>query len=169
MKKISSTLKNSAEFVPRPFALLDHDHADYVPLDGDPVTIVTDVIFAGDVSGIDTSQPTIVVGETVSALRMVSTDDDGLGYYSDPTDPDSVRRIVGLSISAGTIGLAVTMLREGRHQDPSWSWDVTKQLYLSSVGTITQVAPTTGISVVLGHAQTADTIFLNIETPIILA
>lgn len=169
MKKISSTLKNSAEFVPRPFALLNHEHAGYVPTESDtPVTITADIVFAGNVAGIDATVPTIVVGENVSALRILSTDDDGLGYYSDPTDQGSTRRILGLSTGAALLGNAVELHREGRYQDAGWSWDPTKPLYLGALGTITQVAPVTGIVVVLGHAQTADTIFLNIEKPITL-
>lgn len=171
MKKIHQHLKSEADFVARPFALRGHTHEDlYVPLAaGYPVVISSDVIFTGQVLGVSEAAPeTIVAGETLSALRIVSADDDGKGYYTDPTNPDSVRRITGMTTSAASVGGAAVLHFEGKYQDAFWNWDVTKQLFLGATGTITQVAPTTGISVVLGHAQKPDTIFLNIEKPIIL-
>ena len=168
MKKISSTLKNSAEFVVRPFALLGHEHVEYVPIDSNvPIVISSPIVFTGSVSGdIDQIRPTFTAGEAISALRIVASDDAGNVLYADPADPDSCRRLVGLSISSALLGETLETFREGKYVDGAWSWDITKRLFLGAGGTITQVAPTTGISVVLGHAQKPNTIFLNIEKPI---
>lgn len=170
MKKIHKHLKSEADFVARPFAMRDHEHTEYIPKNhSGPVLVTADIVFSGNVVGIgDVVLPAIQAGEPISALRILSTGNDGLGYYSDPTAEDSVRRILGVTVDAGPAGSWIQMHREGRYQDPSWNFDVTKRLFLGTNGTITQVAPTTGVSVVLGHAQEPDTIFLNIEKPIIL-
>ena len=168
MKKIPSTLKNQGEFVARPFALLGHEHEEYVPRDSNvPIVISAPIVFTGTVVGdIEQLRPLFTAGEDISALRILSTNDSGQAVYADPTDPDSCRRLLGMSISAALELQQLEVFREGKYTDPSWTWDVTKRLFLGANGTITQVAPTTGISVVLGHAQTPNIIFLNIEKPI---
>lgn len=173
MKKIHKHLKSEADFVARPFALRDHLHQGvYLPLSSAyPVTVDTDIIFTGTLiglPGVGAAEETIIAGEDLSALRIISSSDSGTALYSDPADPDSTRRIIGLTTGAALTGTGAPFLQEGRYQDASWNWDVTKRLFLGVNGTITQVAPTTGISVVLGHASKPDTIFLNVDKPIAL-
>jgi hypothetical protein len=170
MKKIHKHLKSEADFVARPFALRDHEHPEYIPAEqaSGVVEVSSNLVFTGQISGIANERPAITAGEVLSALRIISVADDGLGYYSDPGDEESTRRILGMTLEAHLAGQLSQLLREGQHQDPSWSFDVTKRLFLGANGSITQVAPATGISVVLGHVQKPDTIFLNIEKPIIL-
>jgi hypothetical protein len=171
MKKIHKFLKSEADYVPRPFALKDHGHEDYLKINQETgvIEITSNLLFSGTVSGLDQAVPTFTAGETLSALRIVSSDDTGRLVYTDPTDPDSVRRIVGMTTSAGLAGQTVTVLTEGKYSDSNWAFDVTKRLFLGANGTFTQVAPTTGISVVLGHAQTPTTIMFDPEKPIALA
>jgi hypothetical protein len=170
MKKIHKHLKSETDFVARPFAMRDHEHPEYIPGDQKTgvVEVSTNLVFTGSISGIANERPAITAGEVLSALRIIAVDNDGYGYYADPADQESTRRILGMTLEAHGSGQLAQLLREGRHQDPAWSFDVTKRLFLGANGIITQVAPATGISVVLGHVQTPDTIFLNIEKPIIL-
>ncbi len=169
MKKISTTLKNNHENIARPFALENHQHLEYVPRDNPtPVDISTDVNFTGTVTGVVIDADTIIAGETISALRILTTDSSGFGIYADPTNSEHVRRLLGMSTSSGTAGNPINLRLEGKYQDASWSWDVNQPLFLGANGTFTQVAPATGNLVVLGHAIKSDTILLNFEKPIAL-
>lgn len=172
MKKISTVLKNNYEFVARPFALVLHYHDEYLKLkDTAPVDISTPINFSGPVTGLDTISTDVftTAGETISALRILSNNDFGKAVYTDPTDPDSIRKIIGMSVSAGAIDSQIKMLSYGKHIDGGLSLDINLPLFLGTNGTITQVAPVAGSSVVLGHAQSTNTLFLDIKRPIILA
>ena len=57
MKKVSSTLRDNLSFVPRPFALVDHRHNEYILKDGTPVEVSTDITFTGNVSGVGFDDP----------------------------------------------------------------------------------------------------------------
>ncbi len=169
MKKISSALKNNHEFIARPFALVGHDHPEYIPVDANyPVDISTNLNFTGTITGLTPDQETITAGENISALRILTTDSNGLAIYADPLNADHVRKLLGMSTSAGLINEPVVIRLEGKYQDSGWSWDPNEKLYLGANGTLTQVAPVTGNLVVLGHAIKSDTIHLNFETPIAL-
>jgi hypothetical protein len=171
MKKVSSTLRDNLSFVPRPFALVDHRHNEYILRESaEPVDVTSPINFLGPVSGIDIPgvDTYIQAGEAVSALRILSS--DGIkGVYSDPTSAESVRKIVGMSITAGATDSQIKMLSYGKYADSGWNLDPNLPIYLGNNGTITQVAPATGSVVLLGHVQSPTTIFLDIKQPITLA
>lgn len=52
MKKISSTFVNNHEYISRPFALVRHEHINYLEVDSPlPIEISTDIRFTGTLTG----------------------------------------------------------------------------------------------------------------------
>lgn len=171
MKKVTQGYRENHEYILHPYALRRHTHDNYVETDGTSLLIFTrPVEFQGPVSGIDSAGTDVFVTAAVpiSALRILSSQDTS-GVYADPSQESSVRKIIGMSVTAGTTGAQIKMLSYGKHTDGSWSFDPNLPLYLGDNGTITQVTPITGNVVVLGHAQSATTIFLDIKQPIVLS
>ncbi len=181
MKKISSRFASNHDYQLQPFAFVTHTHKNYIELDSptlveisSPIKFTGAIEFTGPVTGLPgggSGQVDVFVtaGEAISALRILSSDTSGDGVYADPSDTESIRKLVGMSISGGATGSFIQMLNSGTYVDISWSFDVNLPLFLGPTGTIVQTAPVTGSSVVLGHAQTPTTIFLDIKRPIILA
>lgn len=107
----------------------------------------------------------LVAGVSLSALRAVTTDNNGRAVYASPaTLSDAV--VVGITSTAANALEAVSVATAGIVEDSSWTW--TKgPVFLGTNGTLTQSAPTAGAIVVqIGRAITATKLQVDIE-PII--
>jgi hypothetical protein len=108
--------------------------------------------------------PTLPAAIALSALRIVSGNDTNYAY-SDPTDPDSVWSIAGLTPNAASQGQPITPIRNQPISDSSWNWDTSKPIVLGPNGTLTQSnSAIWGVQVATALSPT--TIFIQIERPI---
>jgi hypothetical protein len=130
------------------------------------VNIVTQALTLDIESGgivaanIDTS---LVAGESISALRCITTDGNGQAVYATP-DTLANAVVIGISTTAGSSGDTITVKTTGELSDASWNW--TKgAIYLGANGVLTQTAPSGGSIVVhVAKAITATKILIDIDT-----
>lgn len=109
----------------------------------------------------------LTADETISALKMIyqsSPTNGGLGSGQDNLKKD----VVGMSVTAALAGASFEVLLFGRVEDSFFNYPVNTSLYLDINGNITDIAPTTGYSVLIGKGLGTGAIFIDIERPIIL-
>lgn len=104
---------------------------------------------------------------TVSALRLVSEGADGVRHL-DPTDAASVAGMLGISITAGDAGSAISIKAGGSIDDAGWSWSP-GFVFAGPSGALTQVPPATGWEIVVGYAPSPTRLNLTFDEPVKLA
>ena len=104
----------------------------------------------------------------LSALRLIVLDTNDEFAYGDPTTYTSSLVVGVLLDAAGAAGVLVKAQMFGRLEDPFFAFPLHDNLYLSTNGVITNTAPTTGHSVLVGQSLGTGAIFIKIEQPIIL-
>ena len=104
---------------------------------------------------------------TVSALRLVSEGADGVRHL-DPTDVASVAGMLGISITAGDAGSAISIKAGGSIDDAGWSWSP-GFVFAGPNGALIQVPPATGWEIVVGYAPSSTRLNLTFDEPVKLA
>lgn len=123
--------------------------------------ITLDILSGGIVAAnIDTS---LVAGESISALRCITTNGSGQAVYATP-DTLANAVVIGISTTSGSSGETITVKTTGELTDASWNW--TKgAIYLGANGVLTQTAPSGGSIVVhVAKAITTTKILIDIDT-----
>ena len=103
----------------------------------------------------------IVAGINLGGQRVIATDTSGMAQYAD--NLSLYKTVTGISKTAVSLGELVEVETFGIVSDPSWNWDVTKDIFLGQNGLIVQDVPITGAIVNLGHVVSPTSIFLNID------
>lgn len=134
----------------------------------------------GKVDSVNGKQGTVVlhaedinflVGNADQALgghRVVKATATGFDY-ADSTVLSDAQAVVGITGGAASASSEVTVITSGKVTEPSWSWTVGQNVYLSTNGLMTQTAPSSGFLIVIGKALSATTLLISINTPITLA
>lgn len=107
-----------------------------------------------------------IAGEALGGHRIVrSTGATTVGYASsgNPLHGDDT---LGMTLGAAGLGAAVTAQRVGPITFAGWAWAPGAPVFLGLDGLPTQVVPTAGCIQVIGHAEDATTLYLQIEPPI---
>jgi hypothetical protein len=112
---------------------------------------------------------TYAAGQPLSGQRCVIVDDDGLLYYADRSNPDHFNRILGITTGAVIQGDYPTVRTMGIMTESTWNWNLTKFIYLSTQGYLTQTPPSSGFLLELGWPVTETSMRIVIRNPIILA
>jgi hypothetical protein len=73
-----------------------------------------------------------------------------------------------MTTGASSIGDTATIQTGGEMTEPSWSWVLDTPIWLSSSGTLTQVAPVTGFSLIVAFPISATKAIINLREPIFL-
>lgn len=110
-------------------------------------------------------------GVNVSGHHAVTYDTTGKAVYASNTELLHMGKILGITNNAALIGDSVVVRKYGYIDEPSWSWDTDKPVYLGENGALTQVVPEQPLSkfiLVLGYPVTPTKLFVNIGTPITL-
>lgn len=105
----------------------------------------------------------------IGGHRIVYLDNNSSLQYATNLDILNIRRIIGITTNSAAIGGDITVQKTGEITEPSWRFDLSSPIYLGSNGTLTQVYPTfpSLACVVIGFPIRSDTIYINIEKPII--
>lgn len=106
-------------------------------------------------------------GETLSGHRVVILEDDKL-YYADCSVPSHAKRVLGITTGAAMAGAIANVKISGELTEPSWSWDLSAAVWLSTTGLLSQAPPVSGFSLFVGFPVTATKLFIDIREPIIL-
>src|SRR5205085_1073647 len=101
--------------------------------------------------------------------RAVVADTNGNAVYADSSEPSHANAVIGITTGAASEGAAVSVQNIGEMIEPSWQWAPDIPIYINANGILSQTAPTTGFSLVVGFAVTSTRIIIHITQPIILA
>lgn len=107
---------------------------------------------------------TAIAGETISALKVVYLL-EGNAYTLDPNDEQHIFLLAGISLNTANQGQPLKIKRLGKITDRFLNFNLGR-VFLGQNGTITQQIPSDGYSVLLGTANAANTVLLNIDDPI---
>jgi hypothetical protein len=112
-----------------------------------------------------------VLGETASALKAVYIGSDGKAYLATAGGTFSQAQVSGLLKQGGSANQTVKILMFGRIDDPSFSFPLNANLYLSSGGNLTSSDPDSlglQFNKVVAQSLGVGSIFLNIQKTITL-
>lgn len=104
----------------------------------------------------------------VKAYQVVMLLVDGTIAPADGTNVTHAGKVMGITLEDGLAGELVDVIRGGVVLNPGWTLSPSEQYFVGAGGDITNIAPTTGFSQVLGLAETPIALYLAVEAPIIL-
>jgi hypothetical protein len=107
---------------------------------------------------------TAVAGEALGGHRAVRHDADGEMVYADPATAAGAQ-VAGVTMAAAVMGDQASAQVAGELELAGWNW-AEGPIYLGALGTLTQVAPTTGYLVVVGLAAGPDRMVVAPTAPI---
>lgn len=103
--------------------------------------------------------------DNISALKAIYQVSPEAGDNADYRI-ESKKDVIGISLTAAVTGNQFDVLLFGRIEDNGFNYEVNELLFLGQDGNITNVAPASGYSVLIGKGLGAGAIFINIERPI---
>lgn len=103
-------------------------------------------------------------GQLLSALRAVY-ELNGQVFYLDYRDAEHIDLLLGVTLTAASLGSPINVQRSGALDDSNWNW-TPGRVWLGIEGALTQTPPADGFDVLLGAAVSATRITLNIQDPI---
>jgi len=109
-----------------------------------------------------------VAAGALGGHRIVTLNSSQQAIYGDKDTLPHVGRILGMTTGAADAGAAALIQTGGEITEPSWSWDVTKLIWLANNGLMTQTEPVSGFSCVLGFPIFPTKMFIDIREAIIL-
>ena len=113
------------------------------------------------------SSYTYVAGEIIGGHRAVIINNN-LAYYTDCTNLDHINKPIGISSNASISGGNVTVVFYGEMEESSWNWDITKPIWISINGLLTQTPPETGFSCIIAMPIITTKIFIEKQEIFIL-
>ena len=106
---------------------------------------------------------TIVASENVPAFRVITSG----GNIADSTFIAHRGRVVGITLEAIASGFSGLVAKEGKVENPAWSWATGDILYLNGTA-LSTAAPSSGFSQAIGVAKNATTVIVRLGIPILL-
>jgi hypothetical protein len=107
--------------------------------------------------------------DELSGHRAVTLDSSGNAVYADASQIGHAHRVIGITTGAASLGAPATIQTAGVLIEPSWAWTTGLPVYLSTNGLLSQAAPSSGFVLVVGFAQSPTTLYIHIDSPIILS
>jgi hypothetical protein len=111
---------------------------------------------------------TLTAQYAVSGHRVVAASFSGVGIYADASTPSLASSVLGITTGATEIGGAMAVQCDGEMVEPSWTWEQNKPIFCGPNGVLTQTAPTSGFSLVVGIATSPTSIVVSVKQPILL-
>lgn len=102
-------------------------------------------------------------GEAISALKLIYIASDGKAYRATSDDVYEKSLVVGITKTAGASGTFHDALSFGRIADASFTYSGSQDLYLTTLGGISNIAPATGFVAFIGKSINTGAIFINIK------
>lgn len=118
--------------------------------------------------GTNANTETRNAGELISALKCVYSFDSNTVKIASSFNTLQQARAIGVAITSAILNESMQFQTYGTLRDTSFTFAANEQLYVSSNGSITNIAPITGYRTVIGTAQGLGSIFINIQETIIL-
>jgi hypothetical protein len=117
--------------------------------------------------------PSIIVSkiaaEVIGGHRVVIVNSDNKLLYANNSIPEHKWKILGISTQAAVLGAAcIYAINNQEIQEVSWAWDTAKPIYLTGLGLLTQVPPTTGFINVVAFPTSPTSLTVRLSNPITL-
>lgn len=109
-----------------------------------------------------------IAGENLGGHRMVVSDALGRFVYASNDEPSHFHKVLGMTMGAVVAMDVANVLRMGEIEETSWNWTLDLPVFLSTNGLLTQTAPTTGFSLIVGFPITTTKLFVSLREPITL-
>lgn len=103
-------------------------------------------------------------GATLSALVVVY-EEDGEVFALDKDDEDHIDQMLGLTVTAASVGASLNVQRSGVVNNSGWAW-TPGRVYLGAGGALTQTPASDGFDVLIGRAVSATRLLLDLQDPI---
>lgn len=133
------------------------------------VVVIPGVVSSGGGGGDGTSVTTSrITSAALSGYRVMSEDPDGTVHYADNTDLSDAYSIIGLSLTAASLGASINIRMYGYVTNAGWAWTPGQPIFLSDIGHLTQTPPQAPavFSMVVGLALSPTTMLVRPELPI---
>lgn len=115
--------------------------------------------------------PDVLSGSNLSGHRIVYLDINGNAQYASADNFNHIGKVVGITTSATTAGSLAEIRTMGKFEEPSWNFDINFPIYLGIEGLITQATPSLPNSLfsqIVGYVINPTTIYIQLQTPIIM-
>ena len=107
-------------------------------------------------------------GQTISALKLVTSDTDNRIIYAESGDTFEKSQVLGLALDAGAEDDLISVRAFGLVADPFFAFAAGVNLYLGASGVITDTPPSTGFRVLVGKSLGIGEVFIDVSETIIL-
>lgn len=106
-------------------------------------------------------------GQALGGHRVVKITPTGFDYADNQNITD-MPSVIGITLGAASAGSEVKVAIAGKIVEPSWSFTVGQNIYLSTNELLTQTPPTSGFLFSLGKAISPTSILISFSTPLLL-
>jgi hypothetical protein len=131
-----------------------------------PVTGRLDLVNKAGSGALDAAKEIVTsvqYGETLSALKLVYIASDGKAYLATSQDTYEKALVAGITKTAGVENSINDILVFGRIDDPSFSYSGTQELFLTTLGNISNIPPAAGIVAFVAKSLNTGSIFINFK------
>jgi hypothetical protein len=104
---------------------------------------------------------------SVSGYMAVSASSAGLSP-ADSTNAALAGSVIGVATNGANAGATVTVQAQGPVSFNGWSWIPGEPVFVGAAGVLTQSPPSVGFSQVIGVAETATTLIVDLSSPVLL-
>jgi len=104
----------------------------------------------------------------ITAYQVVALNPAGSLVIADHMDIAHFGKVIGIAVESGMPGDKIAVCRMGTALNMAWSLNTGSNYYLSTLGTMTDVVPTTGFLQCLGLSASPQALFVSVATPILL-
>ena len=111
---------------------------------------------------------TYTASTALSGNRAVCLNASGELIYADSSTVAHAHKVLGITTGAVSEGAEGTVQTNGEMTEAGWAWTIGSPVYLSTNGSLSHTAPSSGFVLVVGFALTATKIFIDIKQSIIL-
>lgn len=110
---------------------------------------------------------TLTSDRSLSGHRVVASVSGSL-IYASRTNLDCVNNVVGILKDAVSAGGTASIQFRGYMDEPSWTWQLDRPVFVGLDGYLTQTPPSVGFSQQIATVISATRVLINIQDPIIL-
>ncbi len=108
-----------------------------------------------------------IAGADLGGHRFVVASAGGW-VYADNATVANAGLVLGITTGAIVNGAPGYVTAEGEITNTGWTFDITKNIFLGSIGLVTQVPPSTGVLTVVGVPINTTTMYVRILKSILL-
>lgn len=131
-----------------------------------PVVVETfDNITINNITALGDYILTKKAGEAIGGHRVVKIENNK-SYYADNSIILDAFKIIGITKGASSIDADCIITTYGEVEEPSWSWEEGKPLFLGTNGALTQTCPETGFILQIATVLNSKKIFIDIKIPL---